>query len=299
VLDSISTGAAVAFAMECYEKGIIDKEDTGGLDLRFGNQEAALQMIDMIAHRRGIGDVLADGVMRAAQRFGKGAERFAIHVKGQEFPMHEPRGKRSLALAYATSPTGADHMEAPHDPFFESIDPEGHSALAELGLLEPVDRLDMGPKKVRAFYYAQLVWSLYDSIGMCDFVGAPINDLTLTKLVDYVKAVTGWEVSLWELLKAAERGNLLKRAYNVGAGFTPADDNLPERMFEPLTSGALKGTAIDRGEFAQMLKLYYDMAGWDRESGFPLPAKIAEMELDWLGDYCTKTDQKTASTTPA
>ena len=285
VLDSISTGAAVAFAMECYEEGIIDQKDTGGLDLRFGNQEAALQMVDMIARREGIGDVLAEGVMRAAQKFGKGAEAFAIHVKGQELPMHEPRGKRSLALAYATSPTGADHMEAPHDPFYESFDPDGHSALAELGLLEPVDRLDMGPKKVRAFYYTQMVWSLYDSVSMCDFVGTPINDLTLTKLTDYVKAVTGWEVSLWELLKAAERGNLLKRAFNVGAGFTPADDNLPARMFEPLQSGALKGTAIDPDEFVRMLKLYYDMAGWDPESGFPKPGKIAEMELDWLAAH--------------
>ena len=285
VLDSISTGVAVAFAMECFEEGIIGPQDTDGLDLRFGNQEASLKVIDMIARREGIGDVLAEGVMRAAEQFGQGAERFAMHVKGQELPMHEPRGKRSLALAYATSATGADHMEAPHDPFYASFDPAGNHAMSELGMVEPVDVLDMGPKKVRAYYYTQLVWNLYDSVGMCDFVGAPICDLSLTKLVEYVTAVTGWEVSVWELLKCSERANALKRAYNVREGLGPADDKLPERMFEPLQNGALKGVAIDRQEFADMLNLYYDMAGWDRDSGFPGPAKLAELDLTWVEEY--------------
>ena len=285
VLDSISTGAAIAFAMECYEEGILTRDDTGGLELTFGNQEAALKLIDMIARREGIGDILAEGVMRAAETFGKGAEKYALHVKGQEFPMHEPRGKRSLALAYSTSPTGADHMEAPHDPFFESFDPSGINPLSPLGLIEPVDRLDMGPKKVRAFFYAQLVWSLYDTVGMCDFVGVPINDLALDQLVKSVAAITGWNVSLYELLKAAERAAALKRAFNVREGFGPGDDNLPDRMFEPLLGGSLKGVAIDRGEFARMLELYYDMVGWDKESGFPTRAKLAELDLDWVEDY--------------
>lgn len=282
VLDSISTGAVIGFAMECYERGILTNEETGGLELTFGNEAAALQLIDMIARREGIGDVLADGVMRAAAKFGRGTERYALHVKGQELPMHEPRGKRSLALAYATSPTGADHMEAPHDPFYESFNPDGYHALSSLGLIEPVDRLDMGPKKVKAFFYTQLVWSLYDTVGMCDLVGAPINDLTADRLVDYVRAITGWEVSLWELLKAAERGNAMKRAFNVREGFAPKDDTLPPRMFEPLQSGALKGVAIDREEFARMLNLYYDMVGWDRKTGFPTAAKLAELDLEWL-----------------
>ena len=196
--------------------------------------------------------------------------------------MHEPRGKRSLALAYSTSATGADHMEAPHDPFFESFDPQGTGAMSAMGFIEPVDRLDMGPKKVKAYYYAQLVWGLYDTVGMCDFVGEPINALPLGKLVDCVEAVTGWPVSLWELIKVSERANNLKRVFNVREGFGPADDCLPERMFQPLENGALEGVAIDREEFARMLELYYDMAGWDRKSGFPSPAKLAELDLEWL-----------------
>jgi aldehyde:ferredoxin oxidoreductase len=282
VLDSISTGMVIAFAMECYENGIISSEDVGGLELNFGNEEAAIELIDMIARREGIGDLLAEGVKRAADKLGNGAEQYAMHVKGQELPMHEPRGKRSLALAYSTSATGADHMEAPHDPFFESFDPQGMGAMSAMGFIEPVDRLDMGPKKVKAYYYAQLVWGLYDTVGMCDFVGEPINALPLGKLVDCIEAVTGWPVSLWELIKVSERANNLKRAFNVREGFGPADDCLPERMFQPLENGALEGVAIDREEFARMLEMYYDMAGWDRKSGFPSPAKLAELDLEWL-----------------
>ncbi len=154
VLDSISTGAVIAFAMECFENGLLTQEDTNGIDLRFGNEDAATQLIPMIARREGIGDLLADGVMRAAERIGPGAVPFALHVKGQELPMHEPRGKKSLALAYATSPTGADHMEAPHDPFYEGFHADG-SELGSLGLIEPVKMLDFGSEKVRAFYYCQ------------------------------------------------------------------------------------------------------------------------------------------------
>lgn len=196
--------------------------------------------------------------------------------------MHEPRGKRSLALAYATSATGADHMEAPHDPFFESFDPQGLSALSSLGLIEPVDRLDMGPKKVKAYYYTQLVWTLYDTVGMCDFVGEPINDLMIDKLGEYVSAVTGWNMSVWEMLKVSERTNMLKRAFNIREGFTPDDDTLPDRMFEPLEAGALKGVAINRHEFDDMRNLYYDMTGWDRQSGYPTKAKLMELDLEWL-----------------
>ena len=199
--------------------------------------------------------------------------------------MHEPRGKRSLALAYSTSPTGADHMEAPHDPFFESFDARGVNPLSPLGLIEPVDRLDMSPKKVKAFFYSQLVWGLYDTVGMCDFVGVPINALALDQLVDLVGAVTGWPVSLWELLKVSERGACVKRAFNVREGLGPGSDALPNRMFEPLQNGSLKGVAIDPAEFQDMKNCYYDMVGWDRQTGYPLPAKLAELDLEWLEDH--------------
>jgi aldehyde:ferredoxin oxidoreductase len=193
--------------------------------------------------------------------------------------MHEPRGKRSLALAYATSPTGADHMEAPHDPFYESLDPKGTSALASLGLLEPVGRMELGPAKVRAFHYSQKVWSLYNAVGMCKFVGVPIGPLPVNRLVEYVQAATGWSVSLWELLKVAERGEAMARLYNCREGFTPADDRLPDRLFEGLENGPLAGAALDRREFADALQLYYQMQGWDCATGAPTPARLAELDL--------------------
>src|SRR5207248_1942084 len=151
VLDSISTGAVTAFAMECWEHGIITKEMTGGLDLTWGNADAVIQLVHMIGKREGIGDLLAEGVKRAAEKLGKGSEKYALHVKGQELPMHDPRGKKGLSLAYALSPTGADHMEAPHDPLYAGFHPTGHP-MGVLGLIEPLDPLDLDAKKVRAFF---------------------------------------------------------------------------------------------------------------------------------------------------
>jgi aldehyde:ferredoxin oxidoreductase len=279
VLDSISTGVTIAFAMECYEHGIITKADTGGVELVWGSAEAVEQMVHRIGRREGIGELLGEGVKRAAARLGRGAERFAMHVKGQELPMHDPRGKKSLSLAYALSPTGADHMEAPHDPLYEGFHPDGHP-LGGLGLIEPVKMLDLGPRKVRAFYYTQQVWSFYNSVGMCDFVGTPLNALALEQFVDYVNSVTGWNMSLYEVMKVGERSNTLARLFNCREGFTPADDVLPARMHEGIGNGALKGERVDPEQFLAARRLYYEMAGWDPDTGRPTAARLAELEVD-------------------
>jgi aldehyde:ferredoxin oxidoreductase len=277
VIDGISTGVSIAFAMECYENGILTQEDTGGIDLKFGNAEAMIQMIHQIARREGLGDLLAQGVRRAAEKLGPASRPFALHVKGQELPMHEPRGKKGLGLHYALSPTGADHMEADHDPTFEDLG-RIDKGLGSLGLHEPVDRFDLGPKKVRAFFYTQQAWSLYNCIGMCDFVGMPINPLKLEDLRDYINAATGWNTTVFELLKVGERSNTLARLFNLREGITAQDDTLPERMFAPLQNGKLQGKSIEREEFAEALKLYYQMAGWDGD-GIPTPGKLAELDL--------------------
>ncbi|HGE69726.1 TPA: aldehyde ferredoxin oxidoreductase, partial [Candidatus Poribacteria bacterium] len=279
-IDTISTGVAIAFAMECYENGILTKDDTNGIDLRFSNASAMVKMTEMIGKREGLGDILAEGVMRASKKIGKESEKYALHVKGQELPMHEPRGKRSLVYAYSLSPTGADHMEAPHDVFFELANAENH-ALSPLGLTESVDTLDMGPKKIKAFIYAKQLDDFYNSIGMCDFVGAPIGPFSISKIVEYIRAVTGWDTSLWELLKVGERANNMMRVFNNREGFTKDDDTLPQRIFEELENGALKGEKIDKAMFEEMRALYYQMQGWD-ENGHPTKAKLAELGLEWL-----------------
>jgi aldehyde:ferredoxin oxidoreductase len=279
VLDSISTGAVVAFAMECWEHGIITKEMTGGLELTWGDADALETLVHQIGRREGIGRLLGEGVKRAAAELGHGAERFALHVKGQELPMHDPRGKKGLSLAYALSPTGADHMEAPHDPLYAGFHPQGHP-LGGLGLIEPLDPLDLDAKKVRAFFVTQQIWSFYNSVGMCDFVGAPLNVLEMQPLVDYVNAVTGWNMSLYELMKVGERNNTLARLFNVREGFTPADDVLPQRLHEGIGNGVLKGQRIDPQQFLAARRVYYEMAGWDPESGRPTSSKLAELGVD-------------------
>jgi len=279
VLDSISTGAAIAFAMECYEHGIITKEMTGGLELTWGNADAVIQLTHMIGKREGIGELLGEGVKRAAAKLGKGAERFALHVKGQELPMHDPRGKKGLSLAYALSPTGADHMEAPHDPLYAGFHPQGHP-LGVLGLIEPLDPLVLDSKKVRAFFETQKVWSAYNSVGMCDFVGAPLNGLELQPMVDYINAVTGWNMSIYEVMKVGERNNTLAREFNCREGFTPEDDVLPQRLHEGIGNGALKGQFIDPDQFFAARRTYYEMAGWDPNTGRPTDSKLAELGVE-------------------
>jgi aldehyde:ferredoxin oxidoreductase len=279
VLDTISTGVVISFAIEAYSEGILSRNDVG-FPLDYADPDVPVRLIPLIARREGIGDLLAEGVARAARRLGRGAEAFALHVRGQEVPMHEPRGKKSLAIAYSTSPTGADHMEAPHDTIYEGFFP-GRHALAPLGLIEPVNMLDTGPKKVRAFTYCQKLWGLYNIIGMCCFVGVPIGKLELEPMTRYLAGVTGWDISLWELLKAAERSSSLFRLYNNRENLATAADDLPERFFAPLEGGALKGEKLDRGEFQAMLRTYYQMMGWDADSGLPTPETCAELEIAW------------------
>jgi len=192
--------------------------------------------------------------------------------------MHDPRGKKGLSLAYALSPTGADHMEAPHDPLYAGFHTQGHP-MGVLGLIEPLDPLDLDSKKVRAFFETQKVWSFYNSVGMCDFVGAPLNVMELTPLVDYVNSVTGWNLSLYEAMKIGERANTLARVFNNREGFTPDDDVLPQRLHEGIGNGALKGSRVEPDKFFAARRTYYEMAGWDPETGQPTATKLAELSL--------------------
>jgi aldehyde:ferredoxin oxidoreductase len=284
-LDTISTGVAIGFAMECYEKGIITQADTEGIEFKFGNPEALLKGIEWIAFRRpGLGDLLADGVKIAAARIGKGSDKFALHIKGQELPMHDPRGKTGQGLSFAVSPTGADHVRAPHDTPFQAPGPILRQ-IASLGVLEPIEAREMGPRKARNFTYLHFIWSLYESLGVCNFVAGPIWALTLPKLVEVVQAVTGWETSLWELMKVGERTITMARVFNLREGFGRKDDTLPDRLFEPMEGGALEGKGLDRREFEDLLTLYYEAMGWDPRDGVPTRGKLAELNLFWLDEF--------------
>jgi aldehyde:ferredoxin oxidoreductase len=266
--------------MECFESGILTETDTDGRACRFGDAGTMLWLIEQIGLRKGFGDLLAEGVRIAAKKIGRGAETAALHSKGQEAAMHDPRGKTFLALSYALSPTGADHIEAQHEPPFQVKSPF-LDQLAPLGILEPLDPFSMGSEKVRAFTIMQRVWSLYNSIGICNFVAAPLFALTFPRMVDSVRAITGWDTSLWELLRVGERANVMARMFNIKHGIGSDQDALPHRFFEPMRAGPIKGRRIDPEAFQKAVALYYEMAGWD-STGRPSPGKLTDLGLEWL-----------------
>ncbi|MGI6208979.1 MAG: aldehyde ferredoxin oxidoreductase family protein [Anaerolineae bacterium] len=284
-LDTISAGATVAFAMDCFEHGLLTLEDTGGLDLRFGNAEAMVKLIEMIGRREGIGDLLAEGSARAAEKIGKRAERFVVAVKKQELPAHMPEVKRSLATIYAANPFGADHMSHEHDPSYSpGASPESLSRLASMDLLNPRDPLTLDEEKVRFAYYTQCMYSTLDTVGTCQFVWGPAWQLySPSQLVEAMRAITGWDVTLFELMKVGERRLHMLRAFNTREGLTRKDDWLPPRCFEPKKGGASDGYAISEEELNRSLDWYYQIAGLDEE-GRSTRAKLLELGLGWVAD---------------
>lgn len=285
-LDTISCGGAVAFAMDCYENGILTKEDTGGIELRFGNAQALVKMVEMIAKREGLGDLLGEGSYRAAQKIGRGAEDLAVHCKGQDFPAHVPQAKRSLALIYAVNPFGADHVSSDHDPSYEPTqDEDTLGRLSELGLIHPVHKHDFSPEKVRFALNTQYAFSALDCLGTCLFVWGPSWQLyDMNQLVEVIQGITGWRTSLYELMKVGQRRLNMMRAFNAREGITSADEVLPKKMLTvPLKGGATDGMSISEEAFLAARKLYYQMAGWDEE-GVPTRGKLAELGLEWVAD---------------
>ncbi|MFP3951659.1 MAG: aldehyde ferredoxin oxidoreductase family protein [Candidatus Bathyarchaeia archaeon] len=271
-LDTIGTGTTIAFAMECYENGIIDDVDTGGVELRFGNAEAMVEMVRKIGEREGIGDVLAEGSKRAAESFGRGAMQYSVNVKGQEVPMHEPRYKRGLGLGYAVSPTGADHCHNIHDTVMTDLN---YEKLRPLGILEKVPVDSLGPGKVRLFKYWMHMRVLANCMCVCQF-----PPWRFTEYRDLIQAVTGWDVSMHELMKVAERTLNLARVFNLREGFTAGDDWLPPRFFHPQTRGALADTAVDPADLRDAIDFYYQMMGWSGE-GVPRPGVLHELGVGW------------------
>jgi len=276
-IDSISCGMAISFAMECFENGLLTLEDTGGIDLRFGNATAMLQMIELIARREGLGALLAKGVAQAAKEIGRGAEEFALHIKGQELPMHEPRFKQGLGVGYVVSSTGADHCHNIHDSAYTSLTPLLED-LKALGILEPLPVDDLSPAKIRILTYFSN-WIHFLNSAVCCFFVMVYGSVGYQRVSDLTSAVTGWNTSVFELIKVGERVANLGRIYNLGNGFTAQDDVMPKRFFTPQASGPLQGVALDREAFHKATEAYYEMMGWP--GGKPSPTKLGELGIDW------------------
>ena len=264
-LDTISTGGTIAFAMECFERGLITKEDTGGLELTFGNGDAMIKMIEMIAFRRGFGDILAEGSRRAARIIGGGAEEYAIHVKGVEIAAHDPRVFQGGGPHYACCITGGRHTE-------------GITMDWEL-LGRPMDALGL-PKPSKSpegkGFAAKVVedWTAFvSSAGWCIFADL-VGVYQPEELVKVFNAATGLHLTLKDALLAGERIFNIRKAFNVRHGASRADDKLPKRLLE---EKGRAGTVVD---LSKTLEEYYEARGWDKNTSKPTREKLLQLGLE-------------------
>ncbi|MFA6311300.1 MAG: aldehyde ferredoxin oxidoreductase family protein [Sterolibacterium sp.] len=282
-LDTISTSSTIAFAMECFEHGLIGLKETGGLDLRFGNAEAMLKTIDLIARREGIGDLLAQGSKRAAQVIGGDAPRFAMQVKGQELPMHDPRGKVGVGLGYAIGEIGGDHLYAAHDTMLANPDSISFKGAAPLGVTALPAR-QLGAAKARNYAILENWNSFGNAVGLCYFGPAPRSFIQIDEVLSAVRSATGWDMQLADLLRIGERATNLARAFNILNGFSRRDDVLPDRLFQPLESGPLAGAGISRDDFDLTMDELYRLKGWDPQTTVPTRARLRELDIEWVAD---------------
>ena len=260
-LDTISTGVVLGFVMEAVERGMMRPEDLGGLNPRFGHEEFTRELIEKIAVREGIGDLLAEGLKRVAERLGRGAEALAMHCKGMELPGYDPRAAYGCALTFAVNPRGACHRRAwPPLELWSGEDPytvDGKAAM------------------IKAIYDDQIVKHL---LLVCDFPASAIP-LTMDDYADYLDAVTGWGMDVTALLTAGERTETLIRLINNREGFSRQDDSLPDRIIkEPLPDGPNKGKIIGQEAFDRMISQYYSLRGWDEE-GRPTAATMERLGI--------------------
>ncbi len=281
MLDSISCGGTIAFAMECFEHGLIGLDDTGGIDLRFGNAEAMLRMIELIARREGIGDLLAEGSKRAAEKIGGDAHFFAMQVKGQELAMHEPRGKYNVGMGYAISEIGADHLVVAHDSAFANPDSIQFKSARGLGIEKALPPRSLGDEKMELFYILEKWGSLEKVVGYCFFGPAPRSFIPVEDVLASINAATGWTLSMQDALRIGERATNMARIFNLREGFSRKDDTLPERLFQGLENGALQGNALPRDEFEASLTSLYRIKGWHPESGVPTRERLEGLSLGW------------------
>jgi aldehyde:ferredoxin oxidoreductase len=277
-LDTISCGMAVSFAMECYEAGILTKKDTGGLDLKFGNAPAMVELTRMICEREGLGDLLAEGTEIAAAKLGKGAKEFAINVKSQPFPMHECRTRHGQALGYAVSPTGADHLHNMWDGGLAKTKLD--ESLLGWASYDPVPQTEMNGSKVWALMVASNWTWLLNNIGCCMFLPWDRDQVS-----DIVKAITGWKTNPLELLMSGERTTTLARIFNMREGMTRADDTLPKRMQQYHKTQTINEKPVMPDELDTAITEYYTLMGWDPKTGVPTTAKLWQLGIPWAAEH--------------
>lgn len=291
-MDTISAGGTIAWAMECAQRGLLPKAAVGELDLTFGSESGMLESLEAIAFRRGFGDVLAEGSYRAADVVGNDTQKYAVVGRKQEAALHDPRGKGMLALSYSTSDIGADHIRVEHDTDFDCGAPDLYMRQAlPLSIYERLDSVVLNEEKVRMYYVLSQHFSFLDALGICVFVAAPVRSFTLADITNILSAATGREVSLFELMKLGEKRTVMARCFNAREGIGVEDESLADRFFEPIPLGRLAGKCLDRDNFLAMKDLYYQISGWDPQTGVPSLAKLWELELGWLVPEMERVNQ--------
>jgi aldehyde:ferredoxin oxidoreductase len=279
-IDTISAGALIAFAMECYENGILTKEDVSGMDLSWGNPDALPELVRMISFREGIGDMLAEGVKVASEKIGKGSEEFAIHGKGLEAPAHDPRSGKALAMTYGTASRGLCHIHPLEGMAYDSgkID----WGLTEHGIPDPnsVERWEEKGK-------GRIVKDLQDGLVLPDILNTckffMYAGITLDHLADLLSASTGWEINGRDLLEVGERVLNLQRLFNMREGLSRKDDILPERIKRKPAFGFYeKEDQCAIKDFEGMLDEYYEARKWDIKTGMPSKEKLKQLGLEEL-----------------
>lgn len=284
-MDTISCGATIAFAMDCFEHGYLTLKDTGGIDLRFGNVQAMVAMVEKIGKREGLGDLLANGSAYAGKKIGHGAEDLSIVVKNNEIPAHMPQVKRSLALIYAVNPFGADHQSSEHDPgYTPDTATYNLERFAEIGMTNPMSDKILNREKVKMALYSEWNYSFMDSADLCQFVYGPAWQVYGPKEeAELMRATTGWDWTVDDVQKVGERRLNMLRAFNAREGAGREHDILPKRIYdEPLKGGPSDGVAVTRKEVEEALDMYYEMCGWDVATGKPSKAKLEQLGLGWM-----------------
>ncbi len=287
-VDTIAAGATIAFAMECFEKGIITKEQTGGLELKFGNTEAMLKALDMMVKAEGeFGKTLGMGSERAAKVWGKGSDELLITFKGAEAPAHMPQAKRSLALIYAVNPFGADHQSSEHDPYYEEgVGDFNLDRLKQIGLGSPQPAYSLTEEKVRFAYETEVFYSMLDSAELCQFVYGPTWTLYDGKdTANMLNYVTGWDLTLDELMEVGRRRLDLFRTFNAREGLGRKDDQLPKKFLKALKgTGPTAGFVLAQEEFDMALNHYYKLAGLNAD-GAPTRETLKKHDIEWAAEY--------------
>jgi aldehyde:ferredoxin oxidoreductase len=274
-LDSISTGASIAFAMECFERGILSSEDTGGLELLWGDSELLVDAVEMIAQRNGFGDVLAEGVARMSKKFGSQTEPYNLTVKSQELPMHEPRLKHALGLGYAVAPVGADHQMNLHDTDFmsegEALKRVNKALKAPIG---PQSNKLLNEEKLQIFYH-EVNWMHFQDCGLnCHFY-----PYSYEHMAEALSGVTGVEYGIHDVLSVGERAQTLARIFNLQEGFTADDDRIPMRVMQAFKEGPLAGVDINTESFNWARRRFYELMQWDPDTGVPSQACLRKLEI--------------------